>query len=453
MARRHQIWCHAAIGFWLLGGSPVAAQMDEDEPAGGSPPVYVVREYLPKEKVPSRLKGYMPIRRDEFEDKLKAMMRTATDDVAGEAQLVSGVFYAKYFDGQLVDGRAGLEVVNKHQADSVLSLAPCRLPIRQLRWSDLDAPNVTAGAGIGGNYVVFADRSSRLIFAWSLRGNGSSTVPDSPAPLKNVGTEFFISLPPSSINQLVLDLPKGLVPVVDVGDTRLLDNGFEDLAVVPETVDAGSDRWLVALGGTHEFKLQVLDGVAATASNASARLRQATTYRLSTSAIEVHAEISLAFLQVELHRLVLETAPDLRVASVRIGQHELLPDQITRGEKPEQVVLTFDTPLQGFGRTLIVDALSPLVMNKPMRLPTLRPLDLDWEQATAVLEVPDTLILKKFVCTGAVETSVESPSGMAGGEVHHLQLYNQDATCEVVVGRLSTQTVVTSGSAIAVSPT
>ncbi|MDP6553450.1 MAG: hypothetical protein QGG71_02215 [Pirellulaceae bacterium] len=453
MARRHQIWCHAAIGFWLLGGGSVAAQMGEDEPAGGSPSVYVVREYLPKEKVPSRLKGYMAIRRDEFEDKLEAMMRTATDDVAGEAQLVSGVFYAKYRDGQLVDGRAGLEVVNKHQADSVLSLAPCRLPIRQLRWSDLDAPNVTAGAGIGGNYVVFADRSSRLIFAWSLRGNGSSTVPDSPAPLKNVGTEFFISLPPSSINQLVLDLPKGLVPVVDVGDTRLLDNGFEDLAVVPETVDAGSDRWLVALGGTHEFKLQVLDRVAATASNASARLRQATTYRLSTSAIEVHAEISLAFLQVELHRLVLETAPDLRVASVRIGQHELLPDQITRGEKAEQVVLTFDTPLQGSGRTLIVDALSPLVMNKPMRLPTLRPLDLDWEQATAVLEVPDTLILKKFVCTGAVETSVESPSGMAGGEVHHLQLYNQDATCEVVVGRPSTQTVVTSGSAIAVSPT
>jgi hypothetical protein len=391
--------------------------------------------------------------RDEFEAKLKELIRTGSDDVPGDAKLVSAVFYAKYHNGQLVDGRAGLQVVNKHQANSVLSLAPSRLPIRQLRWADPDASNVTAGAGSSGKYVVFADRSSRLIFSWSLRGDNSRTLPRSSEAIANKGATFSISLPPSSINQLVIDVPTGLVPVVDGADVRLITNGFEDLAVVPETVEEGLDRWLVALGGTHEFTLQVSKHGVVSAENAFTRLRQATSYRLSASAIEIQAEISLAFSQSELHRLVLKTDPDLRVASVRIGERVLLPEQITHGDEPGQIVLTFDTPLHGSARTLIVDALSPLVMNQQMRLPALYPLGLDWEQATATLDTPDTLVLRKLVFKDAVETNVEVRPGMAGGEVHHFQLFSQDATCEVVVGRPSQQIIVTSGSAIAVSRT
>ena len=134
IAPRHTCWCHAACALVLLGGVQAAAQTDDVEPASEPRKVYVVREYLLEDIVPSRVKGhaYMPMARDQLENKLKAMKRIATDDVAGQAKLVAGVFYAKYQSGQLVDGRAGLEVVNKHQANSVLSLAPCRLPVRQL---------------------------------------------------------------------------------------------------------------------------------------------------------------------------------------------------------------------------------------------------------------------------------------------------------------------------------
>lgn len=467
MAPRHGIQCHlaslclVAFGLVLLGGWPAAAQLDEVDPASEPRAIHVVREYLPEDLVPSRVKGDMPtrrekfepMRRDKFESKLKAMQRTVAVDVAGDAKLVSGVFYAKYLDGQLVDGRAGLEVFNKRPANSVLSLAPCRLPIRQLRWSDPDDANVTFGAGAAGNYVVFIDRSSRLLFTWSLRGNDARSPAGSPAPLANPDASFSISLPPSSINQLLIDLPREFVPVVDAGDVRLVNEEFPDPQVVPGEIETGMERWLVALGGTHEFTLRVTPRAAATESLDLTRLRQTTTYRLSKSAIEVQAEISLAFGAGELARLVLQTAPDLRVARVRLGERELLADQITRGTQAGQVVLTFDAPLKGASRKLIVDALAPLVMNQPLRLPSLRPLDLAWEQGSVMLEVPDTLVLKELVFQGAIETSVAARSGMAGGELHHFQLVNQDASGEVVIGRPSTQTVVTSGTAISVSPT
>lgn len=448
-----RIWCRVAMGFWLLGGGPAAAQMEGVKPADDARPVYVIREYLLEDLVPSRVKGYMPMTRERFESSIQAMRRTATDQGAGEAQLVSGVFYARYRDRQLVDGRAGLEVVNKYQANSVLSLAPCRLPIRQLHWSELDSAAATYGADVAGDYVVFVDRSSRLLFSWSLRSDEVLTAADSPPPPADAAPSFAISLPPSSINQVVIDLPTGLVPVVDVGDARLVNDEFSDVAVVPAEIDADSERWLLDLGGEHEFTLRIIHRAAASDSLDVARLRQATTYRLSQSAIEVQAELSLEFSSGELDRLVLRTDPNLRVARVRLGERELLPDQITRGARPEEVVLTFDTPLKGARRKLIVEALSPLVMNHPTRLPALRPLDLAWEQATVSLEVPDTLVLKKMVFEDAIETSVEARAGMAGGEFHHFQLFHQDAACEVVIGRPEARTIVTSGTAIAVSLT
>ncbi len=449
MGRLQRMSVAILIGLAPVGGDGLWAQA---EPAGGEAtkrPVYVVREYLLKELVPSRVKGYMPMTRTSFEEKLEALKRVTAEDAISSARLVSGIYYARYDNNQLVDGRAGVEVVNQQATTSVLSLAPCRLPIRQLRWADPEDAAVSGGVGAANEQVVLVNRSSRLLFNWSLRGDDNGTAPGAAAL-----TRFAVAIPPSSINQLVLDLPQGLVPVVADGNAQLADEATVDAAVVPAEVGEGLARWLVTLGGKHEFTLEILaPQMSSSADAAMTRLRQATRYRLSTAAVEVQTELSLAVGQHPIDRLLLESAPGLRVARVRIGERELLPGQITRGDAPGEIVLTFDTPLQGATRKLMIDAMAPLAIDQSVQLPSVRAPGLAWEQATATVEVPETLVLKQLQFDEAVQTGVASRAERDDGTLHQFQLLSPLAACSVEVGRPPVKTIVTTGTAVSVSPT
>ncbi len=416
MSLRHPIDAAIAALFTALLLVPALSVSAEEE----LPTDWTLRQFLvPQSELPARTAGTIPIRRSEFEELIQAHRDSQLQPHSRRALPVrEATYFARFQDGQLVDGQARLVVEETAARGAFLPLEPCRLAVSGLRWSGGEA-SVLAGRNQQGAFLVAGEPQASLHFDWSLN-----------AAQRQPRHQFLISVPRSSVNRFLLLLPDGLVPTSTVGIvSQLAAAEAEEMlpfALRETQLDElqMSQLWSIETGSGFAFTLQIAPrAILAGSASYSEHLA----YQITEAGIELQAKLSLD-VAAALTSLTIVADPQLRFVTARAGEQPLKFHTRSR-----TTVIEFPQPLLPGQRELDLTAMAPLTLAVRSRLPGFEVVDTRWHHGVLTLDVPDIFELKKITPTGYVETSVEPLPSPQSGEARTFQAFDSQSSLEVVL--------------------
>ncbi len=380
----------ARLGHFLLLLAILAAAApgpaladDESQGAAAGLPLWYRLVKVPVEKWAdwSPVGSYLGMDADEFEKMIGDIETASRVGRGSEAATITSSSYQAKLDGrQLVAGKAVLEISLRGGQPARLGLDPCGLAIGEATWSDKEGKPARLGSGGGKRLEVEVSEPGRLAFDWSLAGKQSS----------QGAIDFDLELPPSGVIHLDLDLPDGMIPVLERG-----------IAVAGASVESGLSRWRIELGGHHRASLRVVPAADTNEATRLPHLRQSLTYDVSPLGVTLSASLQLDVLNEPVRQLALVTDADLRLVRVVYGEQSVSWSVApTPGDdSTRRVIIEFPDPLQGTQRKLQIVAVAPLKLDQPWRLPGLRAEGVVWQQTeetVAKLGIWGPLLLEKL---------------------------------------------------------
>lgn len=370
----------------------------------------------------------------EFAEKVAAV--NTASRLGGDsygATIRSAKFSARLEGDTLVDGRALLDVGCSVSWPTTLSLEPCGLAIGEAGW--VDQPGKTARLGLGPDdqLKVWLDGPGKLEFDWSLRGR-----PDSPG-----GWVFSLAFPRGPATRLVLELPQDTEPVCPAGVVIQAGAGEE-----------GFRLWRIELGGHHLAELRLVPADEADRRQRLPRVRQTTTYHLSSDLVEMTAELEFDVRHEPLRRIRLALDSPLRIVSAELGGKPLDWSVVSSFDQNglSRVTLEPAEPIEGPPRRITIRALAPLQLDALHRLPRIRPEDVAWRRAEATLRVVRPLVVEQLGLIDARQTSagvIELDAGTEAEEIFEFQYSSADAGIQILLARR--EAPVEADTAVAVS--
>ena len=146
------------------------------------------------------------------------------------------------------------------------------------------------------------------------------------------------------------------------------------------------------------------------------------------------AQLNLDIHGEPIQRIGVDLDPTLRLVAARYGEVEV-PWSATEDveSRVSHVVLQLPEPIVGTGRVLRLSALAPIAVGKHWRLPGLKPEAMAWQEGTAALVVPTTLLLEQLITEGCRQSHVATLPAPAAGESVEIQYYRPGATIDVLL--------------------
>lgn len=453
-----------AAGLLLALGAASAGGADG---TATEPELRYRRQLVPESEVESRVQqGYMAMRRERFAQML-AEINDQSADRSGRpvVRVQRAVYTARWEAGQLVHGEAELDIHLSGAALAPLTLSPMEVAITRPLWTDDPTRSPVLGLDSRDQIVLLVERSATLTFGWSLRAHTRSSG----------GDVFRLRFPPCAASELRLVLPANMQPVLDSGFVQPLESA------AGEAADA--DVWLLQLRGESPADLRIVPREPPAARRQIVLTRQSSRYGLTSAGLEYQTTFSLDVHNAPLTELALEVDPELKVLGARLDRVDVairvVPDagatsaDGTTGTPPNakpsnrdgaaeparlpqtaplRMLLELPAPLQGVGRELVVTAFAPLVVDAPWRLPSVRPVAAIWQQGTATLDVPQSILLKRLGLEAGVEAAVEPVPLPLQGESRRLLLYHPMAAITVTLGHAPKQVALVSGTTLRLNP-
>jgi hypothetical protein len=419
MMRR--LW--ATIAFTWLGIAVPAAWAAQAEPA----PIAVRRVYAPADRLtewPLGTERYLPLEAAEFERLLAAARASATGpDAALAVRLTAAEYRARLEGEQLVDGQAELQVESTAPAGGLLPWGGTDLALTQPAWIAPQPAPAVLGLAPASPAALVVERSGKLTARWSLRGRADD----------DGSIQFSLQLPPCAASRLVLDLPDTAVCTPDRGIlTRRGKAG------------PGWTRWQIDLGGRSRVRLAI-SPAGGPAPGTRIEVRQTSVYDFSLHGVDVAVQLGLEIPTQPLKRLVVTLDRGLELLSARHGDRALewavMPGDANRGLRVE---LAFSEPVQG-SQVIRLNALAPLSLDRPWRLPRVRAEGVYWRQGSVSLLLPQPLVLNRLVCDGWRQSGVGPLSAPRQGEALQMECFTPDGTAEVLLVHRPARMQVTSG--------
>jgi len=422
----------------LLGGvgPQVGCGAGADAAPADAPAASVLRfrrVYGPADRLKDWLRGnvkYVPIEPAEF-NRLLSLVRTAAPGAqpSSGAQLASAEYQVSLVGNELTGGQAAVKVVHSAKGPVLLPLDPCGLAIGKATWLGSEpAKEATLGLGADGKLAALVERSGQLQFAWSLEGRRD------PSDVLH----FQIELPACPVNRFSVDVPESMSLLSEYGLVQ--EMGW---------VDEGVRRWRIELGGRHRFHLRAVPLGAAQQRTQLTLVKESLIYSFSLRGVDVSADLKFEVHNEPLSQVTLALDPGLHLVSARYGDAAVPWSVVSAGDgQGTTVVVTLPEPIQDSGRVLRLGAIAPLLLDRPWRLPRIRPEQVFWQEGGATLSVPAPLTLKQLSPLGGRQSGTEPLSAPRVGESAQFQYYNVDATVEVVLGQRSAVVHVVSGTAV-----
>jgi len=402
-----------------------------DAPAAGV--LRFRRVYGPADRLKDWLRGnvkYVPIEPAEFE-RLLSLVRTATPGAqpSSGAQLASAEYQACLVGNELTGAEATVKVVHSAKGPVLLPLDPCGLAIGKATWLGSEpAKEATLGLGADGKLAALVERSGQLHFTWSLAGRRD------PSDVLH----FQIELPACPVNRFSVDVPESMSLVSEYGLVQ--EMGW---------VDEGVRRWRIELGGRHHFHLRAVPPGAVQQRTQLALVKESLIYNLSLRGVDVSADLKFEVHNEPLSQVTVALDPGLHLVSAKYGDAAVPWSVVSPGDGQETtVVLTLPEPIQDSGRVLRLGAIAPLLLDRPWRLPRIRPQQVFWQEGDATLSVPVPLVLKQLSPLGSRQSKIEPLAAPRVGESAQFQYYDVDATVEVLLAQRSAVAHVLSGTAV-----
>lgn len=402
---------------------------------------------------------HVPVKRVEFERLIRSaqVASTPAEDVRSR---IAQAQYSARLDGQrLINGEAELTILHEDQRPAVLSLEPCNLVIEGTGWSPLElaepapvasqsasdaaavpdaatpvpAPRAPAtgaaraGFDNAGKLGVLLPGPGTLKLSWTLRGQSDGTG----------RLAFVLQLPACPLTRMLLDLPRGMQPVVSHGFAALAETAVDG----PEW-----DRWLLQLAGHSPVALQIAPLQPGRQSARLVYVRQHAMYDFSPQGLELTVDLKTDVFHEPLSQFPLEMSPGLRLIEARVDGQPLTWTDTAQADGT-QVVLEMPEPLLGMDRMLRVRAVAPLKLGQRGQLPVVLAPSAVWLHGTAALNVPASLTLEQLFTAGCEATGV-SPLDEAGGESVRIQCFEPQAGIGATVQMRRGEVTVRSGTSI-----
>ena len=151
--------------------------------------------------------------------------------------------------------------------------------------------------------------------------------------------DFLWEAPPCPTIQCMLDLPKRSSPIA------------ENVVAIREGVSGETARWRLEAGGRNRFPLRIVPSKDLDSNHKVNRVRQATTYDVSLSGVNIWSQMTLDIPDVPIRRMAIELDPGVRLISAHCGETSLgwiecAP--LGQGQQPS-AVLEFPEPVRGTG--------------------------------------------------------------------------------------------------------
>ena len=412
--------------------------------------VLVVQEQLQK----LADKSYLPMRREEFLNKLTAVRRNAVAASTQRVRIEQCEYTARYERGQLTDGQARLQIRHSGSEPLALRLDPCNLALRDPAWlmASGDEQPAVVGLDADGGLVVIVSQTGDLTFNWSRQGQ-----------LDAAGeTRFDLEIPRTAVARIDLDLPAELEPTADGAVVRRQPQGATDNPekTVPSEDDAsrvGSEglatmgqrnRWTVQTGGQVTIPLRLRP------RDRSARRPQRVQlgpglvkYAIAAADLQVSFEIPLQVHDDPLEAVTLDVGSELEIHDVR-WQGQVLRWTELPGPEPgiRSYRVALDQPALGAANVLRAFGSAGLRVGHRWRLPVIRLREGMWREGQAMVEV-DSKDLKLLGVTplSGHEVFVESADPAVS---RRIQFHSDQGAVSVIVARRSPEVVVEQGTTL-----
>lgn len=393
---------------------------------GSSPALRFRRLLVPEDLIPTRFPTYRPMKREAFEKEIERINARVSRASQSTARITRASYRARLVGAERLDGEATLEVTRTVREPAILSLSPCNVWMGNLHWHDSPSDAVSLGTIATGELLALIERDGSLVFPWSVNGT----------PAENGNRSFVVSLPKCAVTQLILELPRDVVPKTDRGvvvssDPLSQSPLSNSLPERPDTMGTEGFRvWHIELGGHTEFTLELANH-AATVKRLPTTLRESTRYRLTSSGLELQATFDLGATDGRIDNLLLKATPGLHIASAQVGDRTVALARPALDENVDLVQVVLDRPLPGSDQQLVVMAFAPLTVDKTWKLPTVRPTGVSWQEGQAVVEVIEPLLLSGLRIHNGLESKVEPLAAPEQGESRLVQFWQPDGRVEV----------------------
>ena len=416
-----------AMGSLRAAETPGRASVDSQT---SGPPIELRpfrRVYVPANRPdewPTAGERYLPIARDEFArllDDAQAGQRAAPGVLA--ARVSRADYTATLEQGELLVGRALLEIVHNSAQPALLLLDPWSVAVASARWQAADtipetsfdkADSAVVGNTSDGAFAVLVPRSGRLMIAWSLRGqrNLAGTV------------GFPLRLPQTASGRLVLEAPADVVPVFD----RAL------VAELPQPAKE-TRRWNLETGGRACAQLRFTTRSAHGQKPELTLLRQADRYQISPHGVDLACVMQIDAHGDALSQLTLQVDPTLQIVSVRKGSQNLTWTTATDQQRNfSRTRISLPEAISGAGEKIEITAIAPVTVGELWRLPRIRCEGVFWQEGNMSLAVRSPFALNRIESEGARQVK-STPLASAAGEEIDLQCFSPDATLDIDVDR------------------
>ena len=358
---------------------------------------------------------YLPVEPEEFERLMQAAsglpIETAT---ALSARFDRARYSARLDDDLLTAGQAILEIVHSAAGAVLLPLSPCNLALSQETRPD-EPQDVVLGLRPDGRLAALVKQSGSLRLGWTLRGRRDATG----------AVEFEIELPRSADNRFELDLPAQTMPIASAGLVSSLGGGQGERA-----------RWVVELGGQHQFHLRVAPNDPASERRRLALLRTAPATSSRRAASTSSRSGSSTSQHDSLHQLEVALDPGLQLVSALYGETPVAWSAL-RGVKDgaSRLVLELPDAVRGPSRVLRLAAMAPLRLDESTLLPRMQPHGVTWQEGTLSLLLPEPFQLQQLLTFSCRQSKTGPLPASLPGEALELQCFGPEATAQVLVAR------------------
>ncbi|MCC6123559.1 MAG: hypothetical protein IT426_01205 [Pirellulales bacterium] len=428
----------------LLVPTAVSAPAFGGEREGETSPLRYRRILAPAARMadwPTGEGKYLPLETKEFE-RLLSELQAAGDSAPTfrSAQVRRAEYRVELEGASMLFGKADLEIALAADSPALLPLEPCNLSIRNPQWDLTPLPtNLRSAPGEGnlskkallgtnplGKLGVVVERSGKLQFDWSLAGR------------RDAGGNAVISLdiPSAAASSLVLDLPVELMPQIEPGlvfGPQAIEPRPSD-SRPPENAKSLQKRWRIELGGINRFRLKIVSGGQRESAGTLPRLSESRHYDISARGVNVSAQWKLQGGSQAPTKIAVLLDPGMELVAARCGERaaawtlESLPN-----ENGARAIVSIPPSFPETNPTLRLTAIAPLAMDRPWRLPRMRPEGAAWEDGLISVAALRPLCLERLRPWECSQTGTGPLAAPRLGESAEFRCFNAEATVEVAL--------------------
>lgn len=435
----------AGCGLWLaaMALANLSAVRADDLPGveGAAPPIAFRRIFVPADNVgawPRAEDKFLPVESRDFDAWIAAANQIASRQHAA-AIITEAVYTARLEGDRLVAGRGQWTIALRGAGPAFLPLDSTSLVAREARWQgDAQRPARLGVWGPNGgqasNIGLEVSRAGILEFAWHVSTQTARG-----------GVEASWRLPPATSTRLVLDLPDGMQPSID-GSVVLASS---QLPPGDTSSDKPYRRWELGLEPVSATTLRITDLHGERAeTDPTPELRDEMSYRLTERGLAIAATWHFDDSVAQRRELAVVLPPAVQLVSAAINGKEI-PFRVVTDDQSAAAHALVALPKLDAPRplTITVRAWHPLVLDRPWRLPTLRPDHVFWISGTIELSITRMLELRALAPRDCFQTGVSQASENATGpETDWFEAYSPAAQVEVTIAHRGPETTVRLGS-------